>query len=72
MQELTTFGSRGTNKATALKHNDVYSHTELIKLEGSGFNSLNELEGYMIRQYGGTMKTPNSRTYNIKNAPATK
>ena len=72
LQELTTFGSRGTNKATALKHNDVYSHTELIKLEGSGFNSLNELEGYMIRQYGGTMKTPNSRTYNIKNAPATK
>ena len=56
----------GKLKGTAAKAGDVYSgRTILIKLEGSGATSLDELENQVLQKAGGTMKQ-GGNTYNIR------
>jgi RHS repeat-associated protein len=54
-------------KGTAV--GDTYSKSTFIKLEGSGFNSLNELENSVLNSFGGTMRQ-GGNTYNIRRIPA--
>jgi RHS repeat-associated protein len=60
----------GKFKGTAAKAGDTYSGTtRLIKLEGSGYNTLNELESAVLNKgFEGTMKE-GGKTYNIRKIP---
>ncbi len=59
----------GKSKGTAAKAGDTYSgSTKLIKLEGSGYKTLDELEKAVLDNYGGTMGQ-GGNTYNIKQPP---
>jgi hypothetical protein len=66
--ELTTFGSKGTNKATALKDGANYLKSQFLKLEDTSFKSLNEMESHFLKQFGGTIKE-SGKTYNIRSIP---
>lgn len=55
-------------KGTAIKTGSEYLKTQLIKLSDTkGFKSLDELEAYYIKKFGGVMKNEGSKTLNIKN-----
>ena len=55
----------GNNKATALKDGANYLKTQFIKLEDTGYKTLNELEKAYIKKSGGVM-SEGGATYNIK------
>lgn len=58
-----------TKKGTAAKANASYTgKTQFIPLNGSGYTSLNELEGAVLKSYGGTIGQ-GGETYNIRRVP---